>query len=159
MKRRAHRTRVTHGLLMGLLAVGAGVAVAAPHAFPGESQPAPSGQKQTGSGASAAQPPAEQPAAVPGGAAGMMIYIDPQTGAILKEPAPGTVPLQLTPDLQKALSTSHQGLVEVPSPVPGGGVTVDLQGRFQSPLFDTIYADGKLKMRHLHATPESGEKK
>ena len=89
----------------------------------------------------------------------MMIYIDPQTGAILKEPAPGTVPLQLTPDLQKALSTSDQGLVEVLSSVPGGGVTVDLQGRFQSPLFVTIDANGKVKMQHLHATPESGEKK
>ena len=149
---RTRRTRVTRRLLMGLLAVGAGFAVATRPAFPGESQPAPSGQMQTGSGVSAVPPPAEKPVAVPGGAAGMTIYIDPQTGAILKEPAPGAVPLQLTRELQEALSTSHQGLVEVPSPVPGGGVMVDLQGRFQSPLFVTIDADGKVKLQHLGET-------
>jgi hypothetical protein len=89
----------------------------------------------------------------------MTIHIDPKTGALLKEPAPGTVPLQLTPQLQNALSTSHEGLVETPSSVPGGGVKLDLQGRFQSPLFVTIDADGKVKMQHLDATPESGDKK
>ena len=153
------KKRVRHGLLMGLLVAGIGVAVAAQPAFPGESQPAPSDLTQTRSGASAGQPPVETPDAIPGGASGMMIYIDPQTGAILKEPAPGTVPLQLTPELQNALSTSHQGLVETPSSVPGGGVKVDLQGRFQSPLVVTIDADGKVKMQHLDETPESGDKK
>src|SRR5450631_1410512 len=63
------------------------------------------------------QPSAEEPVPVPEGASGLRIYIDPQTGAILKEPAPGAVPLQLTPQLQNTLSTSHQGLVEVPNSV------------------------------------------
>lgn len=89
----------------------------------------------------------------------MMIYIDPQTGAFLKEPAPGHVPLELSPQLQNALSTSDEGLVEIPSSVPGGGVKLDLQGRFQSPLFGTIDANGKLKMQHLNETSESGDKK
>ena len=31
-----------------------------------------------------------------------------------------------------ALDTSPEGLVEEPSPVPGGGVMIDLQGRFQN---------------------------
>jgi len=144
---------------MGLLVAGPGVALAAQPAFPGESQPAPSNQTQTGSGASAPQQPAEKPAAVPGSASGMTIYIDPQTGATLKERAPGTVPLQLSPQLQNALGTSHQGLVETPSAVPGGGVKVDLQGRFQSPLFVTIDANGKVKMQHLDEAPEAGDKK
>jgi len=154
-----HRMKVTHGLLMGLLVASVGVALAAQPAFPDENQPAPSVQTQTGSGASAAPQAAKTPDAVPGGASGMMIYIDPTTGAILKEPAPGTVPLRLTPQLQNALSTSHQGLVETPSSVAGGGVKVDLQGRFQSPLFVTIDAHGKVKMQHLDETPESGDKK
>lgn len=154
MNWRTHRTSISYGLLMGLLVAGAGFAVEAQPAFPGENQPAPSGQTLMGSGASAAPQAAETPAAVPGSAPGMMIYIDPKTGAILKEPAPGTVPLQLTPQLQNALSTSHQGLVETPSSVPGGGVKVDLQGRFQSPLFVTIDADGKVKMQHLDEAPE-----
>ena len=89
-------------LLVGLLVAVGGFVVVVPPVFSGESQPA---------------------------ALGMTIYIDPQTGAILKEPAPGSVPLQLTPQLRNALSTSHQGLVETPSAVVGGGIKLDLQGR------------------------------
>jgi len=40
--------------------------------------------------------------------------------------------------------------------VPGGGVKVDLQGRFRSPLIATVGADGKLKTQHLG---ESGHEK
>jgi len=122
-------------LIVLLVALG-GFALAAAPVFSGESQPA----------------------AVPGGAPGMVIHVDPQTGAILKEPAPGTVPLQLSPQLTNSLSTSHQGLVETPSSVPGGGVKVDLQGRFQNPLIVTIDADGKVKMHHLGETPGVADK-
>ena len=92
-------------------------------------------------------------------APGMIIHIDPQTGAILEGPAPGSVPMQMTPDLANALSTSHQGLQETPSPVLGGGVIVDLQGRFLSPLVGTIDADGNLKIQHLHRPPAAGDAK
>ena len=159
MKGRSYRKRVTRGLLTSLLRVAACFAVTARPAFSGEGQPSPSGQTHTASGASIPQPSAEKPAAVPGSAPGMMIYIDPKTGTFLKEPAPGHVPLELSPQLQNALSTSHEGLVEVPSSVPGGGVKLDLQGRFQSPLFGTIDADGKLRMQHLNEKSESGDKK
>lgn len=91
-------------------------------------------------------------------ASGLTVYVDPQTGAFLKEPAPGHVPLQLSPKLQSALSTSHKGLVESPSTLPGQGVKVDLQGRFQSPLFITLDADGKATVRHLHPSPQSDAK-
>ena len=92
-------------------------------------------------------------------ASGMTVYVDPRTGAFLKEPAPGHVPLQLSPKLQNALSTSHQGLVETPGTLPGQGVKVDLRGRFQSPLVVTIDVDGKTKMRHLHLSlPSDGKK-
>jgi hypothetical protein len=148
-----------HRLLMGLLALGTCfVAVPSP-ALSGESQPVLSGQGQNGSGESIAPPPAETPAAVPGSAPGMMIHVDPKTGAILKGPAPGSVPFQMSPELQNALSTSHQGLAEVPSPAPGGGVKVDLQGRFRSPLVGTVDADGNVKIQHLHEMPQSDEKK
>jgi hypothetical protein len=89
--------------------------------------------------------------------AGMTIHVDPQTGAILDAPAPGSVPMQLSPALQNALSTSHQGLQEVPSPVMGGGVMIDLQGRFLSPLIGTIDADGNLRIQHLHRPATSGD--
>ena len=154
MKGRRYGKQVTRRLLTSLLGVAACFAVTAP-AFSEEGSPFSSGETQTGSGTSVPQPPAEKPAAVPEGAAGMKVYIDPKTGAILREPAPGTVPLQLTPREQNALSTSHQGLVEVPSSVPGGGVKLDLQGRFQSPLFVTIDANGKVKMQHLDEPHEN----
>jgi hypothetical protein len=101
----------------------------------------------------------KSPDAVPAGATGMKVYIDPQTGAILSEPAPGSVPLQMSPQEQNALSTSSQDLVQIPSSEPGGGVKLDLQGRFQSPLIATIDANGKVKIEHLGEMPESGDKK
>jgi hypothetical protein len=89
----------------------------------------------------------------------MFVHIDPQTGVILQQPAPGTVPLQLTPQILNALSTSAQGLIEVPSAVPGGGVSINLQGRFQSAVFGTIGTDGKSTVRHLPQIPISGSDK
>ena len=109
--------------------------------------------------AAAPHPALSEESQTSGDAAGMVIHVDPKTGAILKEPAPGSVPIQLTPQLRNALSTSHQGLVETPSSVPGGGVRLDLQGRFQNPLFVTIDADGKVKIQHLPEPPESSDKK
>jgi hypothetical protein len=87
----------------------------------------------------------------------MVIYLDPQTGQLRKEPMPGSVPLQLSPSLQSALSTSHQGLVAVPGSVPGGGVKVDLQGRFRSPLIGATGADGTVGILHLREAAESGD--
>ena len=144
---------------MALLVAGAGIPMAAQPAFPAEGPPVLSAQTQTGSGARAGPQTGENPAAGTEGASGMTIHIDPQTGAILKEPAPGAVPLKLTPQLKNALSKSHEGLVETPSSVPGGGVKVDLQGRFQSPLVVTIDAEGKVKLQHLDELPDSGNKK
>jgi hypothetical protein len=43
--------------------------------------------------------------------------------------------------------------------VPGGGVRIDLQGRFQSPLIGTIGTDGKVKIEHLGEQHEPGDKK
>lgn len=159
MTGRTDRTRVTRRLLIAWFVAGAGVAVAAQPALSDEGPPALSAQTQTESGARAVPQAGGKPAAGTEGASGMTIHIDPRTGAILKEPVPGTVPLKLTPQLKNALSKSHEGLVETPSSVPGGGVKVDLQGRFQSPLVVTIDADGKVKLQHLDELPDSGNKK
>ncbi|MBI2715623.1 MAG: hypothetical protein HYX37_14410 [Rhizobiales bacterium] len=159
MKARRYGKQVTRRLLTSLLGVAACFAVTAQPAL---SEDVTSGHEQTGSGTSGPQPPVEKPAAVSEGASGLRVHIDPKTGAILREPAPGAVPLQLTPQEQNALSTSHEGLVQVPSPLPGGGVKLDLQGRFQSPLIGTIDANGKVKMQHLgeqHGIHDSGDHK
>jgi hypothetical protein len=47
----------------------------------------------------------------------------------------------------------------MPSSVPGGGVKLDLQGRFQGMLVVTIDPDGKFKMQHLGEPPEFGDNK
>jgi hypothetical protein len=146
MKRCTPRNVVKQRLLMGLLAANVYLVVLAQPAFPGDSQPAHSEQT-------------ELAAAVPGSTSGMIIHIDPQTGAILKGPAPGAVPLQLSPAVQNTLSTSHQGLAEVPSPFHGGGVKVDLQGRFRSPSFATIDSNGNVRILHLDEIPGSDDNK
>src|SRR5262247_4166969 len=153
MPRVTHRHRIAPGCLLSLLTLVAWFGMVVPPAFPEDGPSASPGQTQTRASAGATPPPA----AVPAGAGGMLIYIDPPTGVVRNAPAPGTVPLQATPALQNALSTSHHGLVETPA--AGGGVKVDLQGRFKSPLAATIDANGDLRMQHLPALPESGHTK
>ena len=85
------------------------------------------------------------------GSSGLRVYIDPLTGEF-------GVPPQLEAPYAHAYSTSQEGLVETPSPVPGGGVMVDLQGRFLSPLTATVGADGKIKMRHAPCVEASEDK-
>jgi hypothetical protein len=68
--------------------------------------------------------------------AGQWIKVDPQTGARVAPSGPAAS-LALVP----AFSTSHQGLVE--QAAPGGGVTVDLKGRFRSAATATLGTDGK----------------
>lgn len=141
MNDREHDNQITRRLLPSLLGIAACFAVASP--------------ALSEEGTSGSQPSAESSA--PAGAAGMTVYIDPQTGALLSAPAPGSVPLQLSPRERNALSTSHQGLVEVP--LPGGGYKLDLQGRFQNPLIATVGADGKVKMQHLSEPPAAHDRK
>ena len=152
------RRKVTHGLLTGLLVAGTCLVLTARPASPGESQLAPDGTTQTGSGGSVPLQPGDKPAG-PRGAPDIMIHIDPKTGTLVREPVPGVRPLVLTPAERNAFDTSDQGLVEAPSSVPGGGVTLDLQGRFQSPLFATIDAEGRVKVEHLHEVQETGDQR
>jgi hypothetical protein len=99
-------------------------------------------------------PDDEQPAGAVEGAAGMRIYRDPVTGELRDPPAEAPAQVSLPP--YDALSTSSEGLVETPSPVPGGGVMVDLQGRFRSPLIATQDAEGKITIQHLPSGPSAG---
>src|SRR5262249_27262184 len=73
---------------------------------------------------------------VPGAPAGMRAHVDPGTGAIL----PGPVAPQAPAGLPTAASQTAEGLVG--RPAPAGGVMLDLQGRFLSPITATVAADG-----------------
>jgi hypothetical protein len=87
------------------------------------------------------------------GSAGMRVYVDPATGALTSEPA--------VPEPQPrsagiaATSTSTQGLVE--QAAPGGGVMVDLQGRFQNEMRATIGPDGAMHTDCV-GTPPAAER-
>jgi hypothetical protein len=96
----------------------------------------------------------EQAAGAVEGAAGMRIYLDPETGEPRDPPTEAMDQVSLPPD--DALSTSSEGLVETPSPVPGGGVKLDLQGRFRSPLIATQDAEGKVTIQHLPSGSSAG---
>ena len=87
-----------------------------------------------------AEPPAHAdevvaPTAAAPGQAGQWIHVDPQTGK--RVPAPPAAALAGRPEF----STSHQGLVE--KPAPGGGMMIDLQGRFRSAGTASVGPDGK----------------
>jgi hypothetical protein len=85
--------------------------------------------------------PAPAPAA-PTGAAGFVAgELDP--GAKAAEPA---------------LSTSAEGLVAEPSPVPGGGMMIDLQGRFQNAATATVDDSGQATVDCTPADSAGGER-
>lgn len=88
----------------------------------------------------------------PASAAGLTVYKDPETGRL--RPLPPEKLQELTsPELRKAVSLSHEGLKETAA--PGGGVMVDLQGRFQSAMQARIAADGELLTDCGHAEPSA----
>jgi len=120
-----------------------------------ERQPASAEAAQAPSRATLVPDHDEQSAGAVEGAAGMRIYRDPVTGELVDPPAEAPDQVSLPPD--DALSTSSEGLMETPSPVPGGGVMVDLQGRFRSPLVATQDAEGKIKIQHLPSGPSAGQ--
>ncbi len=78
--------------------------------------------------------------------AGMRAYIDPDTGELLEQPPKGVEPL-VTP------SAVLPEPVQMEVPGPAGGVMVDVQGRFQTPLEATIGPDGKPVVRHPGESP------
>ena len=99
----------------------------------------------------ATRPGASEPA-LNGAAAGMVVYFDPATGRIVENPSPTAIK-QLAAALAPAVSTSDEGLVEVPGQVPGGGVKVDLQGRFQNTVVATVDENGKLSAPCVPGSP------
>jgi hypothetical protein len=81
------------------------------------------------------QPQASEPApAVPASkhepAAGMRVYVDPETGEF-RPPPPDLLP-QLLPDAAPDAAPPVQVIPEVPGTTRAGGVKLDLGGRFQA---------------------------
>ena len=89
-------------------------------------------------------------------APGVIVHIDPKTGEIITPPkgVPGEVPQPPVDTTKKP----QPELRQVPSPVPGGGVIIELDERFQTPLTATMDPDGNVKLEHKRAT-DSDDKK
>jgi hypothetical protein len=85
---------------------------------------------------------------------GMVIVVD-GAGKIVQAPQATDV----RAILGNAVSTSSQGLVETPSPVPGGGTMVDLQGRFQNAMTMQIDEHGNVTAPCLSGAAAAGEVK
>ncbi len=125
-------------MLLSAFALGLWVFAIQPAAAD-EPRPAPAGKSRPNCVIPA------QPAAPPA-SPGLRAFVDPQTGELTRPPVgrrPDGVPAP-----RAELSTSGEGLVEVPVPAPSPGVMVHLQGRFRSDLTATVGPDGKVRVRH-----------
>lgn len=100
--------------------------------------------------------PVEPAAVASEKAAGIVVHIDPTTGEFLPEP-PATGVAQ--PPATEAAKAPFPELYEVASPTPGGGVMIDLKGRFRTPLVATIDAEGKVTLKHESNVPAGAENK
>jgi len=75
--------------------------------------------------------------------AGYIVHFDPATGKVAAPSATST-PIAFDEEWRNALSTSSEGLQVVPSPVKGGGIMVDLQGRFRNARVAVTDENGKV---------------
>jgi hypothetical protein len=91
---------------------------------------------------STSQDVARADAAAPDAASAMRVYRDPATGAF-GEPPPNLV----LPPAIRSLGSDAQALVETQSPTAGGGVMVDLRGRFDAAITATVDDGGRVGTR------------
>lgn len=95
-----------------------------------------------------------------GNHAGLRVFLNPKSGEFAAPPAgtSTTAPVDTSFNQlrERSYSRSHQGLLAVPNATPGGGVRLDLQGRFRSNYMATKDANGKLS---VYCTPENDSHK
>jgi hypothetical protein len=107
--------------------------------------------RQTNTHVTIARQQAGMGLALPGATIAQRVTIDPETGEFVSPPEHQT--LAADESIQpSAFSIRAEMMEEEPSPVPEGGVMIDLKGRFKSPVRATIEANGKTTIEH----PASG---
>ncbi len=79
----------------------------------------------------------------PPGRAGMEAHVDPGTGALVPEPTDTVRP--------PALPVLQPPAAEIPA--PGGGMMIDIRGRFMSSVVATVAPDGSV---HLDCLTDDG---
>ena len=90
--------------------------------------------------------------AQPVGTAGLVAYIDPETGRTTSTPTEAQR-AAMQAALAELLNYSDEGLVEVV--MPDGSVVMDLQGRFQSTLIVQVAPDGTQHFKQVGAVPDT----
>lgn len=88
------------------------------------------------------------------GAPSIIVHVDPKTGKFIV-PQNDAVSPQISPRPGEAAKASRPDPQPMQSPVPGGGVMIQLGDRFRSPLSGTVDADGKVRFKHEPPAPES----
>ena len=86
----------------------------------------------------------------PVSSAGMRLYVDPDTGEFVETPSEASA-VETAQDEMGQFSTSTAGLFE--EEAPGGGIMVNLQGRFQQAYIATIDESGNLSAGCGHMRP------
>ena len=84
------------------------------------------------------------------------VFKDPATGRLRGRPPEAARPV-LPPAVVQALSRSPRGLRQRPGATPAGGVRLDLEGRFRSPLVAVKAADGSIRIECLSSLPAASE--
>jgi hypothetical protein len=74
-------------------------------------------------------------------------YVDPDTGELIPRPVGGEAAEEESAKISDPGSLNDTLEVE-PSPVEGGGIMIDLKGRFQNPIKATVDDHGGVKNQH-----------
>jgi len=88
----------------------------------------------------------------------VIVHIDPKTGRIVA-PSPAALSGEVAQPSVGTAQKSPAELRETLSPVPGGGVVIELDERFMTPLTATIDSEGKLHVEHQPTMSSSDENK
>ena len=86
------------------------------------------------------------------GKSGMVVFIDPQTGRRTSRPLPEQS-AAMAAILKAQANRSSAGLVQEAG--PRGGVSVNLRGRFRTPMMARVGKDGKAVVDHFQCPPEN----
>jgi len=91
--------------------------------------------------------PATKLPAVPAASSAQRAHVDPESGELTHRPASQADP-EIKAMQPSALDAPAETLKEQPSPVPGGGVMIDLKGHFRSPVSATANGQPTAPMDH-----------
>lgn len=92
------------------------------------------------------------PPAVTPQASGYVVHVDPATGEFVDK---GGTSLELDKSTWNNMNDSSEGLQEVPA--PGGGMMVDLQGRFRHSTIAVLDENGNIKTMCSTGQPHTHE--